>query len=108
MPFANRLWCWRDPIGTSKDTAERYFIHWLRNQPSSITISQRFRNAKCQYVLGDGLTDNSTYDLVLVIDVVEHVEDCFSFLRQTKLKGRFKLFHIPLDTHISGTLRGLS
>jgi len=76
--------------------------------PQAHAISARFSNARCQFVLGDAFTDPLTYDLVLVMDVVEHVEDCFSFLRRTKEKGRWKLYHIPLDVHVSGTLRGVN
>lgn len=70
-------------------------------------ISSGFSNARCRYVLGDAFADGSIYDLVLVMDVVEHVEDCFSFLRRAKQKGRWKLYHIPLDTHVSAILRGV-
>jgi SAM-dependent methyltransferase len=76
--------------------------------PQAHAIGAKFSNAQCQYVLGDGFADPSTYDLVLVMDVVEHVEDCFSFLRRTKQKGRWKLYHIPLETHVSVTLRGVN
>ena len=40
------------------------------------------------------------------MDVVEHVEDCFSFIRQVGAKARMKMFHIPLDAHVSAILRG--
>jgi cyclopropane fatty-acyl-phospholipid synthase-like methyltransferase len=76
--------------------------------PQAHAISERFSSAQCQYVLGDAFADSSMYDLVLVMDVVEHVEDCFSFLRQTKQKGRWKIYHIPLDAHVSATLRGIN
>ncbi len=76
--------------------------------PQAHSISTRFSNSRCSYVLGDAFTDPSTYDMVLVMDVVEHVEDCFSFLRQTRQKGHWKLYHIPLDTFASATLRGLN
>lgn len=76
--------------------------------PQAHALSAGFSNAQCRYVLGDAFADPSTYDLVLVMDVVEHVEDCFSFLRRTRRKGRWKLYHIPLDTHASGTLRGVN
>src|SRR4030095_8553778 len=36
-------------------------------------------------------------DLILVIDVIEHVEDIYSFLRTLKPAGRNFIFHIPLD-----------
>jgi hypothetical protein len=76
--------------------------------PQAHAASTKFSNANCRYVLGDAFTDPSIYDLVLVMDVVEHVEDCFSFLRQTKRQGHWKLYHIPLDTHVSATLRGIN
>jgi len=46
------------------------------------------------------------FDLVLVLDVLEHLEDYFSLLRDLKLKGRHKLFHIPLEISVQGVLRG--
>ena len=74
--------------------------------PQAHAISQQFQNPKCSYILGDAFEDPRFFDLVLVMDVVEHVEDCFSFLRQVRLKGRRKILHIPLDVHVSGILRG--
>jgi SAM-dependent methyltransferase len=76
--------------------------------PQAHAISARFSNAQCRYVLGNAFDDPSLYDLVLVMDVVEHVEDCFSFLRQTKQKGRLKLYHIPLEMNVSTLLRGVN
>jgi cyclopropane fatty-acyl-phospholipid synthase-like methyltransferase len=37
------------------------------------------------------------YDLVLVLDVLEHVEDYIGFLRDLGSLGRDFMFHIPLD-----------
>lgn len=36
-------------------------------------------------------------DLMLVIDVVEHVDDYYGFLRKLKTKSNWFIFHIPLD-----------
>ena len=36
-------------------------------------------------------------DLILVMDVVEHIDDVYSFLRKLRAKGRDFIFHIPLD-----------
>ena len=74
--------------------------------PQAHAISTQFRNAQCQYVLGDAFADASTYDMALVMDVVEHVEDCFLFLRRVKQKARWKLYHIPL-VYASAILRGV-
>ena len=40
---------------------------------------------------------NITTDLMLVIDVVEHVDDFYGFLRNIKIKSKYFVFHIPLD-----------
>jgi SAM-dependent methyltransferase len=74
--------------------------------PQAHALSARFSNPRCQFILGDAFTDPLKFDLVLVMDVVEHVEDCFSFLRHTNQKGEWKLYHIPLDAYASGILRG--
>jgi len=41
--------------------------------------------------------ENIHTDLMLVIDVVEHVDDYYSFLRKLKTKSDWFVFHIPLD-----------
>jgi len=37
------------------------------------------------------------YDLMLVLDVIEHVEDCFGFTRGLRAHADLMLFHIPLE-----------
>jgi hypothetical protein len=41
--------------------------------------------------------DTEQFDLLLAMDVVEHIEDCFGFLRKLRSKADYKVFHIPLD-----------
>ena len=41
----------------------------------------------------------------MVVDVIEHVEDCFNFLRKIKEKANYKIFHIPLDLSMLNLLR---
>ena len=43
------------------------------------------------------LTDKASSDLMLVIDVIEHVDDYYGFLRKLKSKSSYFVFHIPLD-----------
>ena len=74
--------------------------------PQANAMSARFSNPQCHFVLGDAFSDPQVFDLALVMDVVEHVEDCFDFMRKTKRKAGMKLYHIPLDVHASGVLRG--
>jgi SAM-dependent methyltransferase len=76
--------------------------------PQAHALSAQFSNPRCQFILGDAFADASKYDLVLVMDVIEHVEDYFSFLRHTKEKGDWKLYHIPLESYVVGVLRGFN
>jgi SAM-dependent methyltransferase len=46
------------------------------------------------------LAKNVFFDVVMVIDVLEHVEDYLGFLSRLKDKGKHKLFSIPLDVSV--------
>ncbi len=48
---------------------------------------------------------NEQYDLLLAIDVFEHVEDYIGFLRKLRNLGRYKVFHIPLDLSVQAIFR---
>jgi cyclopropane fatty-acyl-phospholipid synthase-like methyltransferase len=50
-------------------------------------------------------SDVSAYDIVLCVDVFEHVEDYFTFLRSLRARGRAFFFHIPLDMNVQMVLR---
>jgi hypothetical protein len=49
---------------------------------------------------------DARFDLVLLVDVFEHVEDCFGFLRELRGRGRREILHIPLDLCAQHVLRG--
>lgn len=51
-------------------------------------------------------TIDGEYDVVLAIDVIEHIEDVFGFLRELRAHGRNFIFHIPLDMNCYSLLRG--
>jgi len=44
-------------------------------------------------------------DVLLVIDVFEHVPDYMGFVSQCRLMATFKVYHIPLDIHVSSVMR---
>lgn len=46
------------------------------------------------------LASDDVYDLVLCLDVFEHVEDCYGFLRSLRCKGRRFIFNVPLDMNV--------
>ncbi len=50
-------------------------------------------------------SEDSAFDVVMAIDVFEHVEDHFKFLRALRSRGQYKIFHIPLDLSASALIR---
>ena len=74
--------------------------------PQAITLAQDRASEKLQFRLADLTTQPGVaFDLILALDVMEHVEDCWTFLRQLKSKGHYKIFHIPLDLSVQTVLR---
>jgi SAM-dependent methyltransferase len=63
-------------------------------------------NESLRFVLGDFLQQpRRELDLLLCMDVVEHVQDYLGFLKQVRARGHRKLFHVPLDLSLQGLLR---
>jgi ubiquinone/menaquinone biosynthesis C-methylase UbiE len=46
------------------------------------------------------------FDLILVMDVLEHMEDYFSFLREIRHKSLYKIVQLPMDISVRSILRG--
>jgi SAM-dependent methyltransferase len=63
--------------------------------PHAVRIAQAKGNGKLLF--REGSQPEGISDLVLLIDVFEHVEDCIGFLRLLRPFGRQFIFHIPLD-----------
>ena len=66
--------------------------------PHAIEIAAKKETERLRFFVGDfTITNHEKADLILVIDVIEHVDDIYSFLRKLRSKGSNFLFHIPLD-----------
>ncbi len=66
--------------------------------PQAFELCKRRENEKLHFKLADIRQEKDTvFDLILLIDIIEHLEDYFSFLREIKPKSRYKILHIPLD-----------
>lgn len=48
---------------------------------------------------------DAPFDVLLAIDVIEHVEDYVSFTKQLRPLAKFKIFHIPLDLSVQSLFR---
>jgi SAM-dependent methyltransferase len=61
---------------------------------------------RTKFYLEDALErDDPPFDVVLAIDVMEHVEDYLGFLKKIKPMGMSKIFHIPLDLSVQSVAR---
>ena len=66
--------------------------------PQAFALANKKSSDKiCFYNEDFSVKENVTADLLLVIDVVEHVDDYYGFLRRLKSKSSYFVFHIPLD-----------
>lgn len=63
-------------------------------------------SGRISFKLSDINTEDVHYDILLCIDVIEHVEDYMGFTRKLREKSKYKVFHIPLDLSVSALLRG--
>ena len=59
------------------------------------------------FYLGDFHKQNmSSYDVLVMADVFEHVRDPFSFLEESRRHAKYFVFHIPLDLSAQSVARG--
>lgn len=74
--------------------------------PQAFKICRKKEQKNIHFLLKDALDENTNpFDVVMAIDVFEHVEDYLGFLRKFKAKGTYKIFHIPLDLSAQRVLR---
>jgi ubiquinone/menaquinone biosynthesis C-methylase UbiE len=74
--------------------------------PQAFELAQSRANDRLHFKLADIRQERDVYfDLVLVLDVIEHLEDYFKFLREIRSKSQYKILHIPLDLSVQTVLR---
>ncbi len=74
--------------------------------PQAFQLCQQGANAKLHFRLQDFMAEQTaTFDLILVIDVIEHLEDYYHFMRQLKARSHYKILHIPLELSVQSVLR---
>jgi SAM-dependent methyltransferase len=74
--------------------------------PDAFRLCLPKSNESLHFQLQDlACTKVDSFDLLLVLDVVEHVEDYFGFLQSIRDKARYVLFHIPLELTVHSLLR---
>lgn len=84
----------KDPYPTAK-------LSGFDISPTAIRLA-REQHADIQFTEGNV---DGRYDVMLVMDVIEHIEDCFGFVRSLRTHADLLLFHIPLELTCLGLLR---
>ena len=82
-------------------------FHGYEISPQAYEMTQERANDRLHFYLKDLLEEDPsvTYDVVMAIDVFEHVEDDFGFVRKLRQRGEYQIYHIPLDISVNGVLQ---
>ncbi len=74
--------------------------------PQAIERARTRENAFLRFHCDDVLAQTEkNFELVLLIDVIEHLEDYLGFLRKIKPMSSLKILHIPLDLSVQSVAR---
>ncbi|OYU81329.1 MAG: methylase [Flavobacterium sp. BFFFF1] len=71
----------------------------------ALLLAKEKQNDKLTFLQEDFTKLEENFDLVLMIDVFEHVDDYFGFIRACRLRAKNSVFHIPLDLSAQAVLR---
>lgn len=73
--------------------------------PDAFRISTAKAASNISFQCLDVTETDVCLDVMLCIDVIEHVEDYIGFARKLRRTAHWKLFHIPLELNVSTILR---
>lgn len=74
--------------------------------PHAFEFCKKRANEKLHFEQEDILQVKDVFfDVILLIDLIEHLEDYFSFLSEIKPKSKYKVLKIPLDLSVQTVLR---
>lgn len=73
--------------------------------PQGYALSLQRQNDKLTFFNDDLLQSGRRYDLMLCIDVFEHIPDYLDFLQRLRGHADHFIFHIPLDMNVQMVLR---
>lgn len=75
--------------------------------PQAHALSRPKQSARLRFVQGDFLKESrDTHELLLLLDVLEHVPDYLGFLSALRTRAQRFVFHIPLDLSVQAVAGG--
>jgi SAM-dependent methyltransferase len=90
-------------LAALKDTFPAADLVGFDISPVAINLARQ-SHTEIEFTTGGAI---GHFDLMLVMDVVEHVEDCFGFTRGLRQHADLVLFNIPLELTCWGLLRNV-
>jgi SAM-dependent methyltransferase len=90
-------------LGTHLAPGTKYFGYEI--SPDAYQLCARKSGGHFAYRLANLLEEPEYFDVAMAIDVFEHVEDYFAFLRKLRTKAHYKIFHIPLELSALAMMR---
>src|SRR5438874_12309970 len=90
-----------------QENLDRECICWGYDiSPQAIALAKTRASDRIHFELADvGQETDKFFDLILVLDVIEHLPDYFSFLQKIKERAAIKIFPIPLDLPVQPLFR---
>lgn len=74
--------------------------------PQLQNMRRERENDRIRFISQDFLKSKEFYDILMFIDVIEHIEDYIGFLRKIKDRGHYKIFNFPLEIFALKALMG--
>jgi SAM-dependent methyltransferase len=92
---------------SKKDGFEGVIFKGFDISPQAISIASQRNDARLSFRCEDPLaaSNQESFSIFIAIDVLEHVPDYMGFVASCRKKAEYKLYHIPLDLHVSSVLR---
>lgn len=74
--------------------------------PGAIELANKKMNDRISFFNADFANGNDAGgDVLLVIDVIEHIDDYYGFLNKLRARSKYVVFHIPLDLSCRNILK---
>jgi ubiquinone/menaquinone biosynthesis C-methylase UbiE len=74
--------------------------------PQAFELCRARANEKLHFKQADITEEKDAFfDLILIMDVLEHMENYFSFLREIKTKSQYKIVQLPMDISVRSIMR---
>ncbi len=73
--------------------------------PDALAMATTRAGPGLEFRQGDASGDEDRYGLLLLIDVIEHVEDCIGFMRSLRARADHTIIHVPIEISLQSVVR---